>query len=152
MIQFEPRQIVARTRQCTRVLVSRYDALDAALIACAHAVDIAAEHAAAVLHVLDVAARAGFEGLEPWIREEQTFRGVHDRDAFHHAAENRGREIALFGERADGTVEACGRLIQGHRQSFQCVAGAVCINGTKIAFGNAARKRSQTVHPIREGA
>src|SRR6266478_4457361 len=90
--------------------------------------------------------------LKPWIGEEQTFRGVHDRDAFHHAAENRRREIALFGERTDGEVEPRGRLIQGHGQSFQGVAGAVCINSTKIAFRNAARKRSQTVYAVRERA
>jgi len=38
----------------------------------------------------------------------------------------------------DGAVEACGSVIEGDGQSFQSVARAVCIKGTKIAFRDAA--------------
>src|SRR2546423_1424252 len=59
---------------------------------------------------------------ETLIGEEQALRSIHYRDAFDHAAENRGRKVALFGERANGAVQALRRLIERNAELFKSIA------------------------------
>ena len=59
---------------------------------------------------------------ETLIGENQPLRRVHHRDAFHHAAQNRRRQIALFGQRANRSVHSRRCLIQRAAQFFQLIA------------------------------
>ncbi len=59
------------------------------------------------------------------IRKHQPLRTVHYRDAFDHASQNRGGQVALFRQRADGAFQASGRAVERNAERFQGVAGTV---------------------------
>src|SRR5205823_67161 len=72
------------------------------------------------------------------IGEEQALGSVHYGNTFDHAAENGGRKIALFGERANGAVEMRGGLVERGAKLFKSIARGVAGERAKIAFGDAA--------------
>src|SRR4029077_7792849 len=63
-----------------------------------------------------------------------------------HAAEDGGRKIALFGERANGLIEPRRRLIERSAEFFQRVAGTIAGERPKIPFGDAAGKFLQALY------
>ena len=89
---------------------------------------------------------------EAFVGEDEALAGIHHGDALHHAAENRGGEVALLSERANCAVQVGRRIVQRSGQSFEGVAGTIRLDGAKISFGNAARKGLQSFHTARKRA
>ena len=77
---------------------------------------------------------------EAAICEDHALGSIHDKHAFHHAAQNDGREIAFFGQGANGAIEPGSGLIQGISQHVQRVASSIGCLQTKIALGDTLRK------------
>ena len=84
------------------------------------------------------------------VGENQPFLRVDHPHAFHHAAQNRARTVALAAERADRAIHPRRRFIQRLGEFREFVARSFGGQGTEIALGQPQRKAFEPLHTFRE--